>query len=104
MTPPARGGTVGFAGDHPGTILAVEIEAGESILVQRGGFIAASPSVVLSVGLVKRLWVGLADHTLVLQRVTGPGTVFVHAAGDFAESTLAPDEALRADAHSLVSR
>ena len=55
-------------------------------------------------GLVKRLWVGLADHTLVLQRVTGTATVFVHAAGDFAEFTLAPDEALRADAHSLVSR
>ena len=55
-------------------------------------------------GLVKRLRVGLAEHMLVLQRVTEPGTVFVHAAGDFAEYTLAPDEALRADAHSLVSR
>ena len=28
--------------------------------------------------------------------------MFVHVAGDFAELTLAPDDALRADAHSLV--
>ena len=44
----------------------------------------------------------LAGRTLVLQRVTGQGTVFVHAAGDFAEFALVADEALRADTHALV--
>ena len=62
MTEYAGPDTVGFAGDAPGTIRAVELEAGESIIVQRGGFLAASPSMVLSVGLVKRLRVRLAGH------------------------------------------
>ena len=44
----------------------------------------------------------LAGHTLVLQRLSGPGTVFVHAAGDFAGFTLGPGEVLRADTAALV--
>ena len=42
------------------------------------------------------------DDTLILQRVTGPGTLFVHAAGDFAAFTLGQGEVLRADTDSLV--
>ena len=57
----------------------------------------------LAVALVKRLRAGLlAGHTLVLQRVTGPGTLFVHAAGDFAAFTLGQGEVLRADTDSVV--
>ena len=44
----------------------------------------------------------LAGHTLILQRVTGPGTLFVHAAGDFAAFTLGQGEVLRADTDSVV--
>ena len=96
-------GEVGFAGEHPGTIRAVELGHGEEIVVRRRGFLAASPSVDLSVAMVTRLRAGvLAGHTLVLQRLSGPGTVFVHAAGDFAGFTLGPGEVLRADTAALV--
>ena len=96
-------GEVGFSGDEPGTIRAVELADGEAVIVRRGGFLAASPSVTLAVALVKRLRAGLlAGHTLVLQRVTGPGTLFVHAAGDFAAFTLGDGEVLRADTDSVV--
>ena len=62
-----------------------------------------SPSVTLAVAVVTRLLAGLlAGHTLILQRVTGPGTVFVHAAVDFAAFTLGQGEVLRADTDSLV--
>ena len=57
----------------------------------------------LSVAVVKRLRAGLlAGRTLILQRVTGPGTLFVHAAWDFAAFTLGQGEVLRADTDSLV--
>ena len=103
LTEYAGPGEVGLSGDEPGTIRAVELAAGEDVIVRRGGFLAASPSVTLAVALVKRLRAGLlAGHTLILQRVTGPGTVFVHAAGDFAGFTLAHGEVLRADTDSLV--
>ena len=103
LTEYAGPGEVGFSGDEPGTIRAVELADGEAVIVRRGGFLAASPSVTLAVALVKRLRAGLlAGHTLVLQRVTGPGTLFVHAAGDFAAFTLGQGEVLRADTDSLV--
>ena len=92
-----------MSGDEPGTIRAVELAAGEAVIVRRGGFRAASSSVTLAVALVKRLRAGLlAGHTLILQRVTRPGTLFVHAAGDFAGFTLGDGEVLRADTDSLV--
>ena len=103
LTEYAGPGEVGFAGEHPGTIRAVELGHGEEIVVRRRGFLAASPSVDLSVAMVTRLRAGvLAGHTLVLQRLSGPGTVFVHAAGDFAGFTLGPGEVLRADSAALV--
>ena len=103
LTEYAGPGEVGFSGDEPGTIRAVELADGEAVIVRRGGFLAASPSVTLAVALVKRLRAGLlTGHTLVLQRVTGPGTLFVHAAGDFAAFTLGQGEVLRADTDSLV--
>ena len=103
LTEHAGPGEVGFSGDEPGTIRAVELAAGEEVIVRRGGFLAASPSVTLAVALVRCLRAGLlAGHTLILQRVTGPGTLFVHAAVDFAGFTLGDGEVLRADTDSLV--
>ena len=55
LTEYAGPGEVGFSGDAPGTIRAVDLAAGEAVIVRRGGFLAASPSVTLSVALVKRL-------------------------------------------------
>ena len=96
-------GEVGFAGQEPGAIRAVELSHGDEMVVKRGGFLAASPSVTVSVALVTRLRAGLlAGHQIVLQRVTGPGTLFVTAAGDFVSFTLAAGETLRADTESLV--
>ncbi len=103
MTEYAGPGEVSFSSDEPGTIRAVELVAGEEVVVRRGGFLAAAPAVTLSVAVVKRLraWL-LAGHTLILQRVTGPGTLSVHAAGDFAAFTLGQGEVLRADTDSVV--
>ena len=57
--------------------------------------------------LVTRLRAGLlAGHQIVLQRVTGPGTVFVTAAGDFVSFTLAAGETfttLRALSESFLT-
>ena len=103
MTTYAGPGTVGFAGDRPGSIRAVDLADGEEIIVRRGSFLAALGSVDLSVALVSRLRAGvLAGHTLLLQRVTGPGLVWLFAAGDFVAFDLAAGEVLRADTSSGV--
>ena len=103
MTRFARPGEVGFAGDLPGTIRSVELDSSTALIVQRGGFLTATPSVELSIALVKRLRVNvLGGQNLVLQRLTGPGVAFIHASGDFVEFDLAEGERLRADTGSMV--
>ena len=47
LTEYAGPGEVGFAGEHPGMIRAVELGHGGEIVVRRRGFLAASPSVDL---------------------------------------------------------
>ncbi len=100
---PLDGGEVGFAGDFPGRIRALDLQPGQSVLVQRGGFVAAEPTVQLTIAFTKRLGAGfLGGEGFILQRLTGPGTAFIHAGGDFAEFDLAPGEAMQVDTGSLV--
>ena len=96
-------GEVGLAGDVPGTIRALELTPGEAIIVQQGGFLAAEPSVEFQIALVKRLKVSvLGRENLVLQRLSGQGVAFIHAAGDFVEFNLDSGERLEADTGSMV--
>lgn len=100
---PAESGEVGFAGDFPGRMRPLALEAGRSVLVQRGGFVAAEPSVQLKIALTRRLGAGFfGGEGFILQRLTGPGTAFIHAGGDFVEFDLGPSEMLQVDTGSLV--
>ena len=94
---------MGFAGDFPGRMRALELGHGESVLVQRGGFVAAEPSVQLKIALTKRLGAGFfGGEGFILQRLTGPGTAFIHAGGDFVEFDLAAGEKLQVDTGCMV--
>jgi uncharacterized protein (TIGR00266 family) len=96
-------GEVGFAGSYPGRIQAFELAAGQSVLVQRDSFLAAQTTVQLNIALVKRIGAGLfGGEGFILQKLTGPGTVFIHGGGDFVEFTLAPAEVLQVDTGCIV--
>ena len=70
-------GEVGFGGTVPGTI--------QAIIAQRGDFLGAAPTGGIGIATA-RAGVGiLAGENIVLQKLTGPGTVFLHAAGDCVE-------------------
>ncbi len=98
------GGEVGFAGSYPGRIQVFELAAGQSILVQRDSFLFAQPTVQLNIALVKRLGVGFfGGEGFILERLTGPGTVFIHGGGDFVEFTLQPAEILQVDTGCIVA-
>ncbi len=100
---PSGDGEVGFAGDFPGRLRALDLRAGESVLVQRDGFVAAEATVQLGVALTKRIGAGLfGGEGFILQRLTGPGTAFIHAGGDFVEFNLASGEQLQVDTGCLV--
>lgn len=95
---------VGFAGDYPGRLYAYELAAGQSILVQRDSFICAQPTVTLSIALVKKIGAGLfGGEGFILQKLTGPGTTFIHGGGDFVEFELAAGETLQVDTGCIVA-
>ncbi|MBI3683822.1 MAG: TIGR00266 family protein [Acidobacteria bacterium] len=97
-------GEVGFAGNYPGRIQAFDLPAGKSILVQRDAFLAAETGVDLNIALVKKLGAGFfGGEGFILEKLTGPGLVFVHAGGDHVEFTLAPDEIIQVDTGCVVS-
>ncbi len=97
-------GEVGFAGHYPGKIQVFELAAGQTIMVQRDGFLFAQNSVTLDIAMVRRLGAGLlGGEGFILQKLTGPGAVFVHAGGDHVDFTLAAGETLQVQTGHLVA-
>lgn len=99
----AAEGDLGFAGAYPGRIQAVQLGPGTSFLAQRDAFLAAESSVTFDVALVKRIGAGLfGGEGFILERFTGPGTVFVHGGGDFITFDLQAGEVMQVDTGCIV--
>lgn len=97
-------GEVGFAGSYPGRIQPFDLQPGETFLVQRDSFLCAQPSVQFSIALVKKLGSGFfGGEGFILQKLTGPGTVFIHGGGDFLDFQLGPNEQLQVDTGCIVA-
>jgi uncharacterized protein (TIGR00266 family) len=97
-------GEVGFAGSYPGRIQSFDLAAGQSVLVQRDSFLFAQTSVQLNLALVKKLGAGFfGGEGFILEKLTGPGAVFIHGGGDFVEFTLRPGEVLQIDTGCIVA-
>lgn len=100
----SAGGEVGFAGNYPGRIQPFDLKAGESVLVQRDSFLFAQSTVDLSIAFVKKLGAGFfGGEGFILEKLTGPGSVFIHGGGDFVEFTLKPGESLQVDTGCIVA-
>ena len=92
-------GHVAFAPRFPGQIVAMKLSAGQSLICRKETFLVAELSVKLDIAFQQRLGAGFfAGEGFVLQRVTGPGTVFLDLSGEVVEKTLAPGERLRVHA------
>ncbi len=97
-------GEIGFAGHYPGKIHVFELAAGQSMMVQRDGFLFAESTVQLDIALVRKLGSGLlGGEGFILQHLTGPGAVFVHAGGDFVQFDLSAGEQMQVQTGHLVA-
>ena len=97
-------GEVGFAGSYPGRIQLFDLEQGQSILAQRDAFLFAQTSVQFNVVFVKKLGAGFfGGEGFILEKLTGPGAVFIHAGGDFVEFPLVEGEVMHVDAGNIVA-
>lgn len=91
-------GVAAFSANLPGNIVPVHLLPGQSILVQRGGFLCGERTVSLRVAFQKRLGAGLfGGEGFILQELTGPGVVFIAIDGETVEYLLGAGQVLRVD-------
>lgn len=87
-----------FASSFPGRIVARTLNPGESIICQKSSFLCGTAGVELAVHLQKKLGAGfVGGEGFIMQRITGPGTVFLELDGYCPEYDLAPGEQLVCD-------
>lgn len=88
-------GHIAFAPRFPGTIIAKRLAPGESVICRKETFLCAEKSVVLELAWQRRMGAGFfGGEGFILQKVTGPGTVWLDLSGEVVEKALAPGEKL----------
>jgi uncharacterized protein (TIGR00266 family) len=92
----ARGaGHVAFAPRFPGTIQAIFLAAGQTLICRKETFLCAETSVTLDIAWQKKLGAGFfGGQGFILQKVSGPGTVWLDLSGEVVERDLRPGERL----------
>jgi uncharacterized protein (TIGR00266 family) len=97
-------GEIGFAGTYPGKIQCFELATNQNVFVQRDSFLVAESTTQLNIAFVKKLGAGFfGGEGFILEKLTGPGAVFIHAGGDFVEFKLAAGEVLQVDTGCIVA-
>jgi uncharacterized protein (TIGR00266 family) len=95
FTPEGGAGRVAFAPRFPGSIIARTLAAGESLICRKETFLCAERSVTLELAWQQRIGAGFFGGAgFILQRVTGPGAVFLDLSGEVVQKELAPGERL----------
>jgi len=91
-------GQVAFTTDFPGKILALELDAGQSIIMHKHAFLCAEKSVTLDIFFTRKLGAGLfGGEGFILQKLTGPGMAFAELDGDAIEYHLQPGQLMRVE-------
>lgn len=93
-----KNGEIAFASSMPGNIIPIELADGESIICQKNAFLFGERSVKLEVFFKKKLGAGLfGGEGFILQKLTGPGTVFLELDGSMVKKELSSGEVLKVD-------
>ena len=97
-------GMIAFASSMPGSIIPYRVTPGESIVVQKRGFLAMEKGLELSVFFQKRLGKAIfGGEGFIMQRISGDGMVFLEIDGHCKEYTLADGESLITDTGYLAA-
>jgi uncharacterized protein (TIGR00266 family) len=88
-------GHIAFAPRFPGTIIARTLAAHQSLICRKETFLCAEKSVTLEIAWQQRIGAGFFGGAgFILQKVTGPGVVWLDLSGELVERDLAPGERL----------
>jgi uncharacterized protein (TIGR00266 family) len=94
----ANEGLIAFAPSFTGQIKPIQLAAGQTIIAQKGAFLAGDDSIKLETHFSKKLGAGLfGGEGFVMQKITGPGTWFAEIDGEVVEYNLKDGEILKVD-------
>ncbi len=85
-------------------MLPFDLQPGQTLIVQKDGFMCAEKSVELDLSFRKRLGAGLfGGKGFVVQKVTGPGLVFLEIDGEVVEYQLERGQLLKVDSGYIAA-
>lgn len=89
---------IGFSSCFPGKIMEYDLEEGESIIVQKRSFLCAENTVDIAVQFRKKIGAGFfGGEGFIMQKITGPGKVFLEIDGSVVKKELQAGEKLKVD-------
>lgn len=94
----ANEGRITFTPEVPGHIIAMQLQAGQSIIGQKDSFMCAEDGVTSEIHFKQKLGVGFfGGEGFIMQKITGPGTAFFEIGGEVHQKELKPGEVLKVD-------
>lgn len=91
-------GTIAYPSSFPGSILAFNLMPGQVLICQKKAFLCAEKSVQLEVFFRKNIGFGfVGGEGFIMEKITGPGKVFLEIDGSAIRQTLQPGEILKVD-------
>lgn len=97
-------GMIAFASSFPGSIRALEIAPGNSMIVQKSAFLASESTVELSMHFQKKFGAGLfGGEGFIMQKLSGRGIAFIEIDGYAVEYTLAQGQQMVLDTGYLAA-
>ena len=89
---------IAFSSCFPGQILEFNLAEGETIIAQKRAFLCSEKTVDISMKFRKKLGAGLfGGEGFIMQKITGPGKVFLEIDGSVIKKELAEGEKLKVD-------
>ncbi|MDR0880373.1 MAG: TIGR00266 family protein [Clostridioides sp.] len=96
-------GYIAFGSSFTGSIMAIEISPGHSVICQKSSFLASEMGVELSVFFKKKLSASVfGGEGFIMQKMSGSGTVFIEIDGSAVTKTLEAGESIIIDTGNLV--
>lgn len=96
-------GMIAFASSFPGSIRAIPISPGQTIICQKTAFLAAEMGVELSVFFQKKLGAGLfGGEGFIMQQLSGSGMAFIEIDGYAVEYDLQAGQSMIVDTGNLA--
>ncbi len=89
---------IAFASCFPGEILEYDLKQGETIIAQKRAFLCAEKTVDISMHFRKKLGAGFfGGEGFIMQKITGPGKVYLELDGNVVKKELQPGEKISVD-------